>query len=248
MGVIASGKALAILTGLVACALFWSPALAQESEGTPLRVPVVRGIEMLKVGDRAPEFEVEMLGGDRYRLADDIGKRAVLLTFWSVFCETCREEMPLIQRLHEEYEDKGLRVLGINLDGAPMSEAITYFAKKENMNFPVLIDELKGDVFEIADPYGVAGTPTTYILDKAGDVRLAEVGKVAYEDLENVVLSALSPGGTVHRVRSGEYLMMLSVRYYGTHLHWRRIFEANKDQIQDPSLIYPGQVLQIPQD
>jgi peroxiredoxin len=247
MGVMAGRTFLIWLTGLAASALLCPPAVGQE-EATPLRVPVVRGIEMLNVGDRAPEFEVEMLGGGRYRLADDIGHKGVVMTFWSVFCETCREEMPLMQRLHEEYEEKGLRVLGINLDGAPMSEAITYFTEKENMDFLVLIDELKGDVFEIADPYGVAGTPTTYILDKAGDISLAEVGKVTYEDLESVVLNVLSPGGAVHRVRSGEYLMQLSVRYYGSHLHWRRIFEANKDQIQDPGLIYPGQVLQIPQD
>lgn len=219
-----------------------------EEDSTPLKVPVVRGIEMLNVGDEAPQFEVSMLDGGRYKLSDDIGRKGVLLTFWSIFCESCREEMPLIQRIQEEYGDKGLRVLGVNLDGAPMSEAVKYFVEEENMDFPVLMDELIGDTFKIADPYGVAGTPTTYVIDKSGTLRLAEVGKVTYEQLESVVMNLLSPEGLVHRVHHGEYLMMLSLTYYGDHNQWKRIYEANKDQIADPSLIYPGQLLQIPQD
>ena len=54
------------------------------------------------------------------------------------------------------------------------------------------------------------------------------------------------PAATKYTVRSGDSLSAIAKREYGDASAWRRIYEANRDQIKDPDLIHPGQELNIP--
>ena len=56
-----------------------------------------------------------------------------------------------------------------------------------------------------------------------------------------------APAETTYTVISGDSLSKISQHYYGDANQWRRIWEANRDQIKNPDLIHPGQVLKIPQ-
>ena len=47
---------------------------------------------------------------------------------------------------------------------------------------------------------------------------------------------------------AGDSLSKIAKQFYGDANRWQRIFEANKDKIKDPDLIYPGQVIKIPND
>jgi nucleoid-associated protein YgaU len=55
-------------------------------------------------------------------------------------------------------------------------------------------------------------------------------------------------GATVYEVKSGDSLSKIAQRYYGNANEWPKIYEANRDKIKDPDLIYPGQKLTIPKD
>jgi nucleoid-associated protein YgaU len=55
-----------------------------------------------------------------------------------------------------------------------------------------------------------------------------------------------APGDRTHTVRPGDTLSRLARQYYQDAGDWRRIYEANRDRIRNPDLIYPGQVLIIP--
>ncbi len=173
----------------------WSEAaLSQEKAMTPLSggIPMIEGIKMLEVGTTAPDFTIKDVAGTPYRLADEKGKRNVLLVFWSIFCEPCRAEMPAVQKLYDKYKDRGLDVVAIALDGEPLKSSIVGFVKQEGYTFRVLIDELDAqEMFKVADPYGVAGTPTVYLLDRAGKVTLAVAGRMKEDDLEKAVRSVL---------------------------------------------------------
>ncbi len=57
---------------------------------------------------------------------------------------------------------------------------------------------------------------------------------------------APTPQVEVYTVVAGDSLSKIAKRYYGDANLWRRIFEANRDQIQNPDLIRPGQKLKIP--
>lgn len=168
-------------------------ALSQEKAMTPLSggIPMIEGIKMLDVGAVAPDFSIKDTAGGSFNLGDDKGKKHVLLVFWSIFCEPCRVEMPIVQKLHEKYRD-ALSVLAIALDGEPLKNSIVGFVKQEGYTFTVLIDELdEKEMFKVADPFGVAGTPTIYLVDRGGKVVLAKVGRFKEEDLEKAIQSVL---------------------------------------------------------
>ncbi len=181
---------------LIVCAVLFAagrqPAAAQDKAMTPLSggIPMIEGIKMLEVGAVAPDFSIKDTEGTPFSLSAEKGKRNVLIVFWSIFCEPCRAEMPAIQKVYDKYKDSGLVVVSVALDGEPLKNSIVGFVKQEGYTFRVLIDELDAkDMFKVADPYGVAGTPTLYLLDRSGKVALAKAGQVKEEDLEKAVRS-----------------------------------------------------------
>jgi peroxiredoxin len=165
-------------------------SIAQE-DLTP--IPMISGIEMLKVGDNAPDFTVGDLSGVAFNMNTAIeANKGVFIFFWSIFCEPCKAELPIIQKLSKVYKDKGIEFIGVSIDGSPMKEAISAFTKQEDFGFQALIDELNPDEsFKVSDPYGVVGTPTVYIIDGKGVVRFAKVGRASEEELETVIKQIL---------------------------------------------------------
>ena len=187
-------KTLVVLLGAVAGMLLAPGGVsAQEKSVTPLSggVPMIEGIKMLEPGAMAPDFQIKDTAGTVYDFREEKGKRATLLVFWSIFCEPCRFEMPAIQKLHDKYKDS-LQVVSIALDGDPLRNSITGFVKQEGYTFRVLVDELdEKEMFKVADPYGVAGTPTIFIVDRAGKIALAKVGRFKEEELEKAIQSVM---------------------------------------------------------
>jgi len=170
-------------------------APAAEKTMTPLSggIPMIEGIKMLEVGAQAPDFTVKDAGGAPFHYGEAKGKSPSLFVFWSIFCEPCRIEMPVVQKLYEKYKDRGLDVVAVALDGEPLKNSIVGFVKQEGYTFRILIDELdEKEMFKVADPYGVAGTPTIYIMDKAGKVVFAKAGRVKEEDLDKALQSVLA--------------------------------------------------------
>ena len=90
----------------------------------------------------------------------------------------------MISQMAREYQGKGLQVLGVNLDGREMKKAIDKFVVTEKIGFRILFDELAGDSFRVADPYGVAGTPALFLIDKNGVVAFSVMGAVTGEQLK----------------------------------------------------------------
>jgi peroxiredoxin len=187
-------RSLALALPVIVPLLFSSGAFAQEKNMTPLSggVPMIEGIKLLEVGAAAPDFTIKDTEGKVFNVGEERGKAPFILVFWSIFCEPCRVEMPILQRLYEKHKDAGLSVLSIALDGEPLKSSIVGFVKQEGYTFRVLIDELdEKEMFKVADPYGVGGTPTIYLVDRGGKVALAKVGRFKEEDLEKAIQSVL---------------------------------------------------------
>jgi len=124
----------------------------------------------------APDFTLKSRDGKNVRLSDLRGQ-VVLLNFWASWCGPCRQEMPILDEIHNKYKSLGFSVLGVNLD-AKSKKAINYL-KDTPVTFPVLYDP-KGDV---SGQYGVQAMPSTVIIDKDGNVRYLHEGyKSGYED------------------------------------------------------------------
>jgi peroxiredoxin len=173
---------------------FGGTCLAEEKAMTPLGggIPMIEGIKMLEPGASAPDFTLKDTKGESFSLAGLKGKNPVVIVFWSIFCEPCRFEMPVIQKLSDKYKAQGLEVVSVVLDGEPLKSSIEGFIKQENYTVRTLIDELDAkEMFKVADPYGVGGTPTIYIVDRQGKVALAKSGRIKEEDLEKAIQSVL---------------------------------------------------------
>jgi len=165
-------------------------AHSEEKQMTPLDIPMIGDVEALKPGDAAPPFTLKNTEGTPFDFNPAAGK-AHLLVFWSIFCEPCRAEMPLIQSLYDKYTAKGFEVISVALDG-DMAEAIGQFAKQGKYTFTVLLDEEDEEgSLVVAENYMVPGTPTIYIIDRAGKVTYAYVGRASEEELEKAINAAL---------------------------------------------------------
>lgn len=167
-------------------------AAAQESKGgSYTKIPMVKGIELSKPGTPAPDFTVKDLAGADFHLKDHSGKNAVLLFFWSFFCGPCREEIPMINEMTRAYGDRGLAVVGVNLDGVEMKKAVDKFVVSEKIGFRIVFDELEGDAFRVADPYGVAGTPALFVIDRKGSITYSTMGAVTGPQLRGEIEKAI---------------------------------------------------------
>jgi len=147
---------------------------------------------ILKIGADAPVFVTKDLQGEDFALEQYIGKKPILIFFWSFFCGPCREEMPILQKLYEDLGKDQVTFIGVNLDGTKLSRAIDKFMKDSQLDFTAVFDELQGLEYKIADPYGVAGTPTVYAIGLDGKVVFSAVGRVEPEELKVILEKELS--------------------------------------------------------
>jgi len=122
-----------------------------------------------KVGNLAPDFQLNNLDGESVSLSDLRGK-PVLINFWATWCPYCVDEMPYIQEVYDEWLSKGLVVLAINKGESPSK--VEEFVKDYDLSFPVLLD-VKGDV---ANKYNIRPLPTTFFIDKDGIIRDIRIG------------------------------------------------------------------------
>ncbi len=140
----------------------------------------------------APEFTLADVNGEWVSLSDFKGK-VVLLNFWGTWCAPCRREIPDFIKLYEKHKDKGLEIIGITLSsGSP--EDIARFMEDWKMNYTILTD-IKGNETQIVTQnYGQAtgrpinGIPTTFIINREGEIVKAYVGprteEIFYNDLK----------------------------------------------------------------
>lgn len=98
--------------------------------------------------------------------------KAVLLNIWATWCGPCREEMPRIERLHQELGPQGLSVVAVSIDNPGMADAIRDFRKEMALSFEILYDETG----RIRDDYQTSGVPETFLIDKQGVIRRRLIG------------------------------------------------------------------------
>jgi len=123
----------------------------------------------VKVAEQAPDFTLKSLDGPNLRLEEYRGQ-VVLINFWASWCGPCRQEMPILDRLHQRYEDTGFAVLGVNVEGKvdPAQEIVD----KTKVTFPVLIDEGQS----VSELYELEAMPSTVVVDRDGVVRYVHRG------------------------------------------------------------------------
>lgn len=159
-------------------------AVQQASTGQAAAAVPSTAAELPKYGP-APAWKLQDLNGQVVSSEQFKGK-VVVIDFWATWCGPCRLEIPGYIELHRKYGAEGLVVIGVSLDQGG-SEVVKAFAGKMGINYPLLMgDELIQTAFG-----GLEAIPTTFVIDRTGQVRHRKVGAAEAAEYEKSVLAVL---------------------------------------------------------
>jgi len=127
-------------------------------------------------GQPAPDFTLDLLDGSSMTLSELRGQ-VMVLNIWATWCPSCKDEMPDLQTVWEEYEDDGVVIVGLVYQDevALVQEMLTFYG----ITFPQGMDV--GD--NISTAYGITGVPETFIVDQQGNIAVNYVGPVTADEL-----------------------------------------------------------------
>jgi len=158
----------AVAGRLVAAALVLVALLAAAPAGA-----VLEGSK-LKKGQPAPDFTLKDLDGKAWKLSDLKGKKVVMIDFWASWCNICKREMPVLERVYKEYKPKGVEFFGIALDDVEKTRQIRKILEEKGVTYPVLIDQdqkVATEVYQLSGPI-----PYKVIVDLSGIIVYDHVG------------------------------------------------------------------------
>jgi len=136
-------------------------------------------------GQPAPEFSALDVQGVSRRLDEYRGK-VVLLNIWATWCETCKEEMPSMQRLYEQMEGEEFEILAVSVDAPIGQEDLRFglpggnpwaYADSLSLTFPILHDPSAG----IAETFRITGVPESFVIDRDGVIVRKVFGPTAWD-------------------------------------------------------------------
>ncbi len=125
-------------------------------------------------GNPAPGFSLINLVGEEVTLTQFEGK-VVMLNFWASWCGPCKAEIPDFIKMYNQHKKDGLEIVGITLSSGS-TENIRQFVEKWGMNYTVLTGDEKV-LQDLTQKYGgIRGVPTTFLIDRNGNIRQKWVG------------------------------------------------------------------------
>ncbi len=136
---------------------------------------------------KTPNFELEDLDGETFRLSDYQGQ-VVLLEFFAVGCPACQDQTETLNELHHSLADSGLVVAAIPV-ASGSRENVVDFVEEYEVEYRVLYDERR----VVAPAYGVRTPPTTYIIDREGWIAEGLTGATS-EEMFRYILRPLLNG------------------------------------------------------
>ena len=145
-----SAKLVALLFGML-CILFVSAA----------------GAELVK--GEAPNFTLKSMRGDNLKLSERRGE-VIVLTFWATWCDPCKQIMPMLNDLYLRYRDDGFTLLAISVEKD--MDKVRKELRTLQVSFPVLVDVTS----EVSKKYEVDEMPSTYLIDRDGNLRYTHPG------------------------------------------------------------------------
>jgi peroxiredoxin len=140
------------------------PSCARQETVTPsaagdLRAPASSGA--------ASDFSARDIEGKNTALSQYLGKSVVLLNFCATWCEPCVAEFPHLRRIYATNAAKGFVILAIAMDGPETVANVPAFARRNQLNFPVLTDE-DSHIASLYNPKKVA--PFSVLIDRSGKI------------------------------------------------------------------------------
>jgi thiol-disulfide isomerase/thioredoxin len=143
--------------------------------------------ELLPKDTIAPKWSLISLKDKTVNLSDYKGE-LVLIDFFYKSCYPCMLALPALQNLHEKYNDKGLKIIGIDPYDTKEKDDIDNFLAKRGVTYTVLLGGK-----DVAKEYHVSGYPTIYLIDKEGKIIFTQVGygEDTEDKIEKIIIENL---------------------------------------------------------
>jgi peroxiredoxin len=132
----------------------------------------------------APNLTLNNLDGDRVSISD-FQQQVLLINNWATWCPPCRDEMPTLVKYFNEHNEQGLMLIGINA-GDPIGE-VEQFLEEYDITFPILLDPNNKSLIV----FNNENLPSSYVIDRKGNVVLAWTGPISKDMLEKYVTPLL---------------------------------------------------------
>ena len=151
---------------------------AALAAGAAPAAAAVRDLNTVKEGDSIPAFKGRSLAGEEIDVGALLGKKVIVLAFWSIYCKPCVEEISSLIRLQEQLGGDRLEVIGVNADSdlgvARIRTFISRFEEfeKKRINYPLLFDE----ELKVSKLLGVGFLPTILSVNLKGQVERIFMG------------------------------------------------------------------------
>jgi peroxiredoxin len=150
-------------------------------------IAVGAGVYLTTGTDAAPASTFVLLDGSK-KTTEDLKGRVTLVNFWATSCVTCVGEMPKIIATHDKYKARGYDTLAVAMSYDPPSYVVN-FAETRKLPFKVAIDNTGA----VAKAWGdVQLTPTTYIVNKRGEIVKRYVGEPNFVELHQLIEKLLA--------------------------------------------------------
>lgn len=159
---------------------------------TPIAVRLGKEVKALKYPS-AVELSLpgRFINSQPFALQDVIGKKVILIDFWTYSCINCQRTTPYLNEWHKKYSDKGLLILGVHTPEFPFEEEhanVLSAVKKFGIKYPVVQDNQKG----IWTAYNNRYWPRKYLIDIDGFIVYDHIGEGGYDETERVIQNLLS--------------------------------------------------------
>jgi cytochrome c biogenesis protein CcmG/thiol:disulfide interchange protein DsbE len=132
-----------------------------------------------RIGSAIPAFELSDLEGKKKSNLDFQG-RPVIINFWATWCGPCKLEMPILQKIRQEYDGK-ISLVAVNFEEP--RETVKQFLTQNKIEVPVLLDETGS----MANSYGIHAFPVTYFIDAKGVIKSMHIGQLDKEMVKTYI-------------------------------------------------------------
>ena len=137
----------------------------------------LKEIKKIEIGKPAPDFVLQDVSGDTWKLSSLKGK-AVFINFWASWCKPCRDEMPSMEALNKAMAGQPFQMLAIVFNDD--IDTANRFARGLGVTFPVLVNPEP----ELTEAYMITGVPETFLIDVDGILRHRFIGPYNWDTPE----------------------------------------------------------------
>ncbi len=136
-------------------------------------------------GQQVYNFTLENTEKEQVSFNELKGEKLTIVDFWATWCKPCQASIPKINKLHDEFKDKGVSVIGINIDSPRNQAKVKPFSNAMGIKYPILLDTEQ----EVMSDFNVNSIPILFFVNNKNEIVYTHVGYSAgdEQDLRNKI-------------------------------------------------------------